>query len=145
MHNRCDMNIEEIIKVIPHRYPFLLIDRIETLNHGKDITGIKNVTMNEPYFQGHFPSNPVMPGVLIIEAMAQAGVVLILSMEEFKDKTAYLASIEKARFYKKVHPGDTLVLKVEIINKRGKIIKIIGQADIMGVRCAVAEIVCAVE
>lgn len=109
------MDIKEIMSIIPHRPPFLLIDRIEELIGGEKVTAIKNVTMNEPFFQGHFPGEPVMPGVLIIEAMAQAGAVAILSMEEFKGKTAYFGGIDKAKFRRKVVPGDTLRLEVEII------------------------------
>lgn len=139
------MNIDEIKKVIPHRYPFLLIDRIDTVNQGKDIVGIKNVSFNEPYFQGHFPSESVMPGVLIIEALAQTGAVLMLLMDDFKNKTAYLAGIDKARFYKKVKPGDTLTLRVELKSKRGKMARMIGQAEIMGEKCAIVELVCVVE
>lgn len=139
------MNIEKIKEIIPHRYPFLLIDSIDTLNPGQDIVGIKNVSSNEEFFQGHFPNNPVMPGVLIVEALAQTGAVLILSMEEFKNKTAYLTSINNVRFYKKVLPGDVLILKVSFVKKRGSIVKLSGQAEVKGVKYAVAELVCAVE
>lgn len=109
------MDIKEIMSILPHRPPFLLIDRIEELIGGEKVIAIKNVTMNEPFFQGHFPGEPVMPGVLIIEAMAQAGAVAILSMEEYQGKTAYFGGIDKAKFRRKVVPGDTLRLEVEII------------------------------
>lgn len=109
------MGINEIRNIIPHRYPFLLIDRIVAMEEGKSITAIKNLTMNEVFFQGHFPQEPVMPGVLIIEAMAQAGAVAILSMDDYKGKTAYFGAIDKAKFRGKVVPGDTLRLEVEIV------------------------------
>lgn len=109
------MDINEIMATIPHRYPFLLIDRVEELEAGKWAVAKKNVTINEPFFQGHFPGEPVMPGVLILEALAQAGAVALLSMPEFKGKTAYFGGIDKAKFRRKVVPGDTLTLEVELI------------------------------
>lgn len=109
------MNIQEIMSVLPHRQPFLLIDRVEDMEAGKRITAIKNVTMNEPFFQGHFPGEPVMPGVLIVEAMAQAGAVAILSLDEYRGKTAYFGAIDQAKFRQKVVPGDSLWLEVEIV------------------------------
>jgi 3-hydroxyacyl-[acyl-carrier-protein] dehydratase len=115
------MDIVEIMKVLPHRPPFLLIDRIEEMEEGLSATAIKNVTMNEPFFVGHFPENPVMPGVLIIEALAQTGAVAILSLPENKGKTAYFGGIKKARFRRKVVPGDTLRLVVEIIRLKGPV------------------------
>ncbi|MDA9462349.1 (3R)-hydroxymyristoyl-, acyl carrier protein dehydratase [Enterococcus mundtii 3F] len=108
------MNIQEIKEIIPHRYPLLLIDRVEEIVEGERIVAKKNVTINEPFFQGHFPEEPVMPGVLIVEAMAQAGAVALLSLEQFKGKTAYFGGLDKAKFRKKVTPGDTLILEVEI-------------------------------
>ncbi len=109
------MDINEIMKILPHRPPFLLIDRVEEIVEGEKIVAIKNVTMNEPFFVGHFPQEPVMPGVLIVEAMAQAGAVAVLSMDQFKGKTAYFGGIDKAKFRRKVVPGDTLRIEVEII------------------------------
>lgn len=109
------MNIQEIMETIPHRYPFLLLDRVEEVVVGEKAIATKNVTMNEPFFQGHFPGEPVMPGVLIIEALAQAGAVALLSMPDFKGKTAYFGGIDKAKFRRKVVPGDVLTLEVEII------------------------------
>ena len=109
------MNIVQIKEIIPHRYPMLLIDRVEELMEGQRIVAKKNVTINEPFFQGHFPHEPVMPGVLIVEAMAQAGAVALLSLPQFKGKTAYFGGIDKAKFRKKVTPGDTLILEVEIL------------------------------
>ncbi len=109
------MDIKEIMKILTHRPPFLLIDRVEEIVEGEKIVAIKNVTMNEPFFVGHFPQEPVMPGVLIVEAMAQAGAVAVLSMDQFKGKTAYFGGIDKAKFRRKVVPGDTLRIEVEII------------------------------
>ena len=109
------MSIQEIKEIIPHRYPMLLVDRVEELEEGKRVVAKKNVTINEPFFQGHFPHEPVMPGVLIVEAMAQAGAVALLSLEDFRGKTAYFGGLDKAKFRKKVTPGDTLILEVEII------------------------------
>ncbi|MHC5248924.1 3-hydroxyacyl-ACP dehydratase FabZ [Enterococcus sp. HY326] len=109
------LSIEEIKEIIPHRYPMLLIDGVEELEEGKRVVAKKNVTFNEQVFQGHFPGNPVMPGVLILEALAQAGAVALLSLPDFKGKTAYFGGIDKAKFRQKVVPGDTLMLEVEII------------------------------
>lgn len=113
------MTIEEIKAIIPHRYPFLLIDRVEEMEAGKNIVAKKNVTVNEPFFQGHFPEEPVMPGVLIIEALAQAGAVALLSLADYQGKTAYFGALDKAKFRKKVVPGDTLMLEVEITKIKG--------------------------
>jgi len=115
------LDIKEIMKIIPHRNPFLLIDKIEELEPGKRAVGYKNVTMNEPFFQGHFPEEPIMPGVLIIEALAQTGAVAILSLPEYKGKIGYFAGIDGVRFKRKVVPGDTLKLEVEIIKRKGPI------------------------
>lgn len=109
----------EIMDLIPHRYPFLLIDTIEELEPGVRALGKKCVSVNEPYFQGHFPGNPVMPGVLIMEALAQVGAVAILSCPEWKGHIAYFAGIDKAKFRQKVVPGDVLSLETEIIKMKG--------------------------
>lgn len=98
-------DVTSILQILPHRYPFLLVDRIIEIEEGKKAKGIKNVTINEPFFQGHFPGNPVMPGVLIVEAMAQVGAVAILSKEEFKGKTPFFAGIDKVRFKKLLDQG----------------------------------------
>lgn len=115
------LNINEIKKIIPHRYPFLLVDRIEELEVGKRAVGIKNVTANEPFFQGHFPDYPLMPGVLIVEAMAQVGAIAMMSMEENKGKLGVFTGIDKVRFKKEVVPGDTLKMEVELISIRRSI------------------------
>lgn len=104
----------DIQKIIPHRYPFLLVDKILELEPGKKAVGIKNVTANENFFQGHFPGNPIMPGVLVVEALAQVGCVAVLSMEEYKDKLAVFAGIDNMRIRKQVVPGDVLRLEVEL-------------------------------
>ena len=129
------MDIKEIMSIIPHRQPFLLIDRIEELEEGKRVVAIKNVTMNEPYFVGHFPGEPVMPGVLIVEAMAQAGAYAVLSMDEFKGKLAFFGGIDKAKFRKKVVPGDTLRIEVKMNAGIGK-----GIAYVDGKKACEAEI-----
>ena len=115
------MDIKEIMEIIPHRQPFLLIDRIEELEPGRRAMGKKCVTCNEPFFNGHFPKEPVMPGVLILEALAQVGAVAILSQPENKGKTAYFGGIDKAKFKKKVVPGDVLTLELEIVKQKGPI------------------------
>lgn len=115
------LNIEEIKKIIPHRYPFLFIDKVLIEEIGVSGVGYKNVTINEPFFQGHFPEMPVMPGVLIVETMAQVGAVILLSDERFKGKTPYFAGINKVRFKRKVVPGDTLKMEVILTKIRGSI------------------------
>ncbi|MBK5251844.1 MAG: 3-hydroxyacyl-ACP dehydratase FabZ [Peptostreptococcaceae bacterium] len=115
------LNSNQIMEIIPHRYPFLLIDRINEIEEGVYAKGIKNVTVNEYFFQGHFPDEHVMPGVLIIEALAQVGAVAILSLPENKGKTAYFGGIKKARFRRKVIPGDTLTLETRIVKSKGSI------------------------
>ena len=105
---------EEIQRILPHRYPFLLVDRVIELEPPTRAVGIKNVTINEPFFQGHFPTYPVMPGVLIVEAMAQVGGVAVLASDEYKDKLALFAGIDNVRFKRQVKPGDTLRIEVEV-------------------------------
>lgn len=113
------LTTKEIMEIIPHRSPFLLIDRIDELEPGVRAVGRKCVSMNEPYFVGHFPGEPVMPGVLILEAMAQVGAVICLSLEENKGKKAYFGGINKARFRNKVVPGDVLTMEVVLTKKKG--------------------------
>ena len=115
------LGIKEIEEIIPHRHPFLLVDCIEELEPGVRAVGYKCVTFNEPYFQGHFPQEPVMPGVLIVEALAQVGAVAILSQEENKGKVAYFGAIYSAKFKKKVVPGDKLRLECHIIKRKGPV------------------------
>ncbi len=124
------INIEKILKSLPHRYPFLLVDKIISVEADKKITAIKNVTFNEPFFLGHFPDHPIMPGVLIIEAMAQAGALMVTSNESFnaEEKLVYFMSIDKAKFRKPVIPGDVLELKVEAIQNRGAVWKLYAEA-----------------
>jgi 3-hydroxyacyl-[acyl-carrier-protein] dehydratase len=114
-----NLGIKEIKEIIPHRYPFLLVDKVTYMEPGKKVIAYKNVTVNENFFQGHFPQQPVMPGVLIVEALAQAGAISILSQESFKGKIALLGNINKARFRRQVVPGDVLRLEVEIIKIKG--------------------------
>ncbi|MEG0293333.1 3-hydroxyacyl-ACP dehydratase FabZ [Enterococcus sp.] len=134
------LNIQQIKEIIPHRYPMLLIDRVEELVDGEKVIAKKNVTINEPFFQGHFPHEPVMPGVLIVEAMAQAGAVALLSLEQFKGKTAYFGGIDKAKFRQKVTPGDTLILEVEIIKVKSSAGIGKGIARVDGKKVAEAEL-----
>jgi UDP-3-O-[3-hydroxymyristoyl] N-acetylglucosamine deacetylase/3-hydroxyacyl-[acyl-carrier-protein] dehydratase len=138
-------DIHAISEILPHRYPFLLVDRIMSLEIDKKIVGLKNVTMNEPFFQGHFPGQPVMPGVLIIEAMAQCGGILMLnSIENLKDTLAFFSTIDKAKFRRPVVPGDQLVMEVEQVSKRRNIIQIRGRAFVDGQLAAEAEMMAAV-
>ena len=115
------LNIDQIKELIPHRYPFLLVDKVVELEEGKRAVGIKNVSVNEPFFQGHFPEYPIMPGVLIIEAMAQVGAVAMMSIDENKGKLGVFAGIDKVRFKKEVRPGDTLRMEVEMTSLRRNI------------------------
>ena len=134
------LNIQQIKEIIPHRYPMLLIERVEELIDGEKVIAKKNVTINEPFFQGHFPHEPVMPGVLIVEAMAQAGAVALLSLEQFRGKTAYFGGIDKAKFRQKVTPGDTLILEVEIIKVKSSAGIGKGIARVDGKKVAEAEL-----
>ncbi|GAB4452029.1 MAG: 3-hydroxyacyl-ACP dehydratase FabZ [Armatimonadaceae bacterium] len=109
---------KEILRILPHRYPFLLIDRVLEVEPGQRIVAMKNVTLNEPFFVGHFPDHPIMPGVMIVEMMAQAGGILLLLNEEHHGKLAYLAGVDKARFRKPVLPGDTLIAEAHMLRAR---------------------------
>ncbi|HBI92348.1 MAG TPA: 3-hydroxyacyl-[acyl-carrier-protein] dehydratase FabZ [Terrisporobacter glycolicus] len=115
------LTVKEIKDILPHRYPFLMIDRVEEVVEGKSAKGYKNVTINENFFNGHFPDYPVMPGVLILEALAQMGAICILSQEEFKGKIGFLVGADKVRWKKQVTPGDKLNLEIEIVRLRGSI------------------------
>lgn len=113
--------IKEIEAIIPHRHPFLLVDRIDELEPGVRAQGVKAVTFDEEFFKGHFPEEPVMPGVLTLEAMAQVGAVMVLSMEENKGKTVFFGGMDKVKFRRKVYPGDVLVMESKIIRQKGSI------------------------
>jgi 3-hydroxyacyl-[acyl-carrier-protein] dehydratase len=137
------LDVNEIQKILPHRPPFLLVDRIVELEPRKRIVGIKNVTMNEPYFVGHFPSFPVMPGVLIIEAMAQTGGVLVLrDIPDSKNKLVLFASIEKAKFRRPVLPGDQLRLELDVLSLRETFCRMQAKAFVDGQIAAEAIILC---
>ena len=123
------LNIQQIMKILPHRYPFLLIDRLEEVEEGVKVFGYKNVTINEPFFQGHFPDHPTMPGVLIVEAMAQVGGAYVSVIDEIGDDSlTYFVGIDKARFRKPVLPGDVLRLEVELLSRRRGIYQFSGKA-----------------
>jgi 3-hydroxyacyl-[acyl-carrier-protein] dehydratase len=139
------VDINEILKYLPHRYPFLLVDRVLSCEPGKDITAIKNVTINEPFFGGHFPHYPVMPGVLIIEALAQAAALLTLktaNLQTNEDSLYYFVGIDRARFKKPVQPGDQLILKATILRERIGIWKYSARAEVDGRVAAEAELMC---
>lgn len=138
------LNQDQIKQIIPHRHPFLLIDEITELTPGEVAVGKKHVKIDEYYFQGHFPQEPVMPGVLIIEALAQTGAVALLSMPEFKGKIAYFGGIKKARFKDKVVPGDTLELATELTSMKGRVGIGKGIAKVNGKIVATAELTFAV-
>ncbi len=127
-----ELNINQIQEIIPHRFPFLLIDKIIEVEWGKRAVGIKNVTINEWFFQGHFPGFPVMPGVLMVEALAQVGAVAMLGQEEYKGRIAFFGGIDNLRFKRQVVPGDVLRLEAEIIQVRGPVGKATGLATVNG-------------
>jgi 3-hydroxyacyl-[acyl-carrier-protein] dehydratase len=130
----------KIRELIPHRYPFLLVDKIEEIEPGVRAVGLKNVTQNEPFFQGHFPDYPVMPGVLIIEAMAQVGAVGVMAGGEHRDRLALFAGIDGVRFRRQVLPGDVLRMEVEITRLKGKVGRGKGRATVDGERVCEAEL-----
>ena len=135
------IDITEIMKLLPHRYPFILVDRVVELVEGERIIALKNVTINEPFFPGHFPGAPIMPGVLVIEAMAQAGGILfaISQPEEKRGGPVYFMGMDKVKFRKPVVPGDQLVFEVKILNMRSKAVKMSGIATVEGKCVAEAE------
>jgi len=139
------MDTQEIKDIIPHRYPFLLVDKVLEVEEEKRVVGLKNVTANEPFFQGHFPDYPVMPGVLIVEALAQVGAIAVLGMEKNKGKIGFLVGIDKCRFKRQVKPGDQLKLEVEITRIKGPIGKGKGVATVDGEVACEAEIMFAIQ
>ena len=127
------LDINQIMNILPHRYPFLLVDKITAMEPGKKITGLKNVTMNEPFFPGHFPGHPVMPGVLIVEAMAQVAAILAYSSsDENRGKVTYFVGIDNTKFRKPVQPGDQLILELEVSGCRRGIWSFLGKAYVEG-------------
>lgn len=139
------LDIKEIVQLLPHRYPFLLVDRILSGEKEKSMVGLKNVSMNEPFFQGHFPSDPIMPGVLILEGMAQVGGILAFYSipEMVGEKLIYFAGIDKVRFRRPVVPGDQLIFEMKVIKHKGKIWKMAGTAKVDNVVVAEAEFMAA--
>jgi len=136
-----ELNTLDIMKLLPHRYPFLLVDKITMFIKGEQIVGVKNVTINEPFFQGHFPGHPIMPGVLILEAMAQVGgVYAILANEVGENQVPYFVGIDKAKFRKPVLPGDVLILALELQKVRRGIYAFLGKATVDGKLVAEAEL-----
>ncbi|PID76400.1 MAG: 3-hydroxyacyl-[acyl-carrier-protein] dehydratase FabZ [Deltaproteobacteria bacterium] len=136
-----EIDILEIMKMLPHRYPFVMVDKIIEINPGSNITGIKNVTINEPFFQGHFPARPVMPGVLILEGMAQVGGVMAFYSypEKIGKELLFFAGIDKARFRKMVVPGDQVIMKVTFLKKKSRIMVMSGQSFVGETLVAEAE------
>jgi len=138
--------IDQIQSLLPHRYPFLLVDRIEELEPGVRVVGIKNVTINEEFFQGHYPGHPIMPGVLIIESMAQVGGFLMMqSVDSPEEKLPFFAGIDKARFRRPVVPGDRLVIEVKVLKLRGRIAKVAAKGYVTEEIVAEAELMFAIE
>lgn len=139
------LKIREILEIMPHRYPFLLVDRIVEFDGRHRMVGIKNVSFNEAFFQGHFPENPVMPGVLVVEALAQVGVILVFSSDQNRSsKLVYLSGIDKCRFRQPVVPGDQIRLEVTALKRRGNYFKMKGKALVDGTLVAEAELSCAI-
>ena len=138
-------NIDEILQILPQRYPFLLVDKIIETDGFSRMVGLKNVTVNEPFFQGHFPGHPVMPGVLQVEALAQVGVVLLLSGDQDRNsKLVYFSGIDKCRFRHPVIPGDQLIIEVSVLKQRGRYYKMKGRATVNGHLAVEAELSCSV-
>ncbi len=127
--NKSDFNVEEILEILPQRYPFVMIDRITNFISGERCTAIKNVSVNEPYFQGHFPGKPIMPGVLILESMAQAGSFLVLyNLEDPLSKGMFFSAVEKSKFRKPIVPGDQIILEMKLLKFRLGTVKLSGKA-----------------
>ena len=145
------LDVEDIMKLLPHRYPFLLVDRVTELEVGKRVVGIKNVTYNEPFFQGHFPGKPIMPGVLIIEAMAQVGGILarmtkLGSSNEIKEPgSVFFMTMDKVKFRRPVLPGDQLVIELEVLRSGSRIWKVAGKARVKENLVAEAELLASIE
>ncbi|MBM4143324.1 MAG: 3-hydroxyacyl-ACP dehydratase FabZ [Lentisphaerae bacterium] len=137
-----DLKIEEILGVMPHRYPFILVDRIIECDDRERIVGIKNVTINEPFFQGHFPGVPVMPGVLQLEAMAQTGGILLARMASAAGQVPYLMAMDKVKFRRVVRPGDQLRIEAKILNIRSRTAKFEARATVEGAVASQAEMMC---
>ena len=134
------MDSAQIMRLLPHRYPMLLVDRVIEVVRGERIVGIKNVTVNEPFFQGHFPGHPIMPGVLLVEAMAQVGGLLLLDeIEDPEEKVLYFMTMDRVKFRRPVTPGDTITLEAEVLQLRGEVCKMRGQASVEGNIAAEAE------
>jgi 3-hydroxyacyl-[acyl-carrier-protein] dehydratase len=145
-NKRVTIEIPKILQILPHRYPFILVDRITELTPGQSIRGQKMVTFSEPWFQGHFPGQPIMPGVLIIEALAQAGSILAYASEPFDAASSlmYFLGIDKAKFRHTVTPGDRLDLAVEVLHHRSNVWKLSGEATVDGTLCAQAELLASI-
>ena len=140
-----NLDIQKIMEFLPHRYPFILVDRVLSLEPGKKVVALKNVTINEPFFQGHFPGAPIMPGVLIIEALGQTGGILAFSSQS-KEKPGsiiYFTGIDKVRFRKPVVPGDQMILELEMLKLRARVVKMAGKALVDGTLVAEAEMMAA--
>ena len=139
MANDRRMDINRILEVLPHRYPMLLVDRVTEIVEGERIVGLKNVTINEPFFQGHYPGHPIMPGVLIIEAMAQTGGLLLMDkLEGVENKVVYFMTMDEVKFRRPVTPGDTLVFEVEVVQSRRDTVRMKGRALVEGAVAAEA-------
>ncbi len=146
MSSRSQIDIERILQILPHRWPFVLVDRVTDVKPGEWIKGHKCVSMNEPWFLGHFPQNPIMPGVLVIEALAQIGGILAYATEPFDEKASllYFLGIDKAKFRRPVVPGDRLDLEVSIVHHRTNVWKLRGEASVDGTLCAQGELLASV-